>query len=157
MTNGKRKAAAQFVDGLIKLGTLQLATENLEANCPLFCVDKADSEDKRCIADCKRGGQNACTGQDPTFLVQSQDILTLLYAGGWTAIADISKYFHNFKTLPGKRKYLGCIHPITGAHYVYCGLTMGGSNSPAISGKLGNGSLRQLRGLSSLFRGVKTA
>ena len=155
MTDDERDAASRFVDELIGLGTLQPATEELEANCPLFCVDKADTTEKRCITDCKRGGQNACTGQDPTFLIQSEDILSHLYAGGWTAIADISKYFHNYKTLPSERKYLGCIHPATGVHYVYCGLTMGGSNSPAIAGKMGNGSLRQLRGLSHLFHGER--
>jgi hypothetical protein len=72
MMDKECQLAGLFVDELVKLGTLQLATEELEANCPLFCVDKADTNEKRCIADCKGGGQNSCTGgQDPTFLIQS--------------------------------------------------------------------------------------
>jgi hypothetical protein len=33
--------------------------------------------------------------------------------GGYSAVADASKQFHNFKTKPLERLLLGCIQPIT--------------------------------------------
>jgi hypothetical protein len=92
-------------------------------------------------------------GQDPTFLVRNDEILPQLYEGGWSAIADASKQFHNFPTRPDERRYLGCIHPITGAELVYAGLPMGTSNSPAIACRINNGALRQLRVESPRFDG----
>jgi hypothetical protein len=149
-----RAIAGRFVDELIKLGVLLRAVGRLRANCPLFCVDKPSQPDeKRCIADCKRGGQNKCTGKDPVYLVRSEDILPHLYEGGWSAIADASKHFHNFKVRPEDRAYLGCIHPITGEEFVYAGLPMGAANSPAIACRIGNSSLRQLRENSDTFSG----
>lgn len=92
-------AAGLFVDELKSLGVLVPATEELRANCPLFCVDKPfQPGQKRCIADMKYGGQNWCMGKDPVYLVQSGDILPHLYPGGYLAIADFSKHFHNFPT-----------------------------------------------------------
>ena len=59
--------AGKFVDELVKVGALLPADGKLRANSPLFCVDKASQPgEKRCIADCKKGRQNACTGQDLT-------------------------------------------------------------------------------------------
>ena len=53
MDEVEREAAGWFVDELKKLGALQPATEELKANCPLFCVDKPNQPgQKRCIADC---------------------------------------------------------------------------------------------------------
>ena len=147
--------AGKFVDELVKLGVLQPAIGKLRANCPLFCVDKVSQPgEKRCIADCKKGGQNECMGQDPTFLVRNDEILPQLYEGGWSAIADASKQFHNFPTKPGERRYLGCIHPITGVELVYAGLPMGTANSPAIACRINNGALRQLKKESPRFHGV---
>jgi hypothetical protein len=153
MTDSGKEVAGKFVDELKKLGALQPAEGELLANCPLFCVDKLLPGDKRCIADCKRGGQNACMGKDPTYLVRNENILPRLYKGGWSAVADASKQFHNFPTRPDKRRYLGCIHPITGEQLVYAGLAMGTANSPAIACRINNGALRQLREESELFQG----
>jgi hypothetical protein len=155
MDEAGQAIAGKFVDELVTLGVLLPASGELRANCPLFCIDKASQPgEKRCIADCKKGGQNACMGQDPTFLVRNDEILPQLYQGGWSAIADASKQFHNFPTKPDERRYLGCIHPITRAELVYAGLPMGTSNSPAIACRINNGALRQLRVESPRFHGV---
>ena len=148
------QVAGQFVDQLMDLGVLLLAEGPLLANCPLFCVYKAlQPGEKRCIADCKRGGQNHCMAQDPVFLIQSDDVLPQLYPKGYTAIADASKHFHNFPTKKEERQYLGCIHPVTGVFLVYAGLPMGGGNSPAIACRLSNSAIRQLRSTSKAFAG----
>jgi hypothetical protein len=147
-------AAGKFVDELISLGVLQPAKEELLGNCPLFCVDKPGQPgEKRCIADMKRGGQNACIGKDPVYLTQKRTILAQMYTNGWSAVADASKQFHNFPTVPEERKYMGCIHPITEVRLVYCGLPMGSSNSPAISCRVTNGGIRTIRERESLFQG----
>ena len=156
MDDEERLAAGKFVDELKKLGVLAKAEGELKANCALFCVDKGPKQpgEKRCIADMKKGGQNACIGKDPTFLVRANDILPHLYPGGWTAIADASKYFHNFQTHPDERLYLGCIHPITGEKLVYVGLPMGSASSPSIACRMGNSVMRLLRSESSTFQGT---
>jgi hypothetical protein len=130
MDNDERKAAGKFVDELKSLRILAKAKGKWKSNCALFCVDKGPKQPggKRCIADMKKGGQNKCIGKDPTFLVHSEDILPHLYPGGWTAIADASKYFHNFKTHPDEWLYLGCIHPVTNKELVYAGLPMGSAS-----------------------------
>jgi hypothetical protein len=155
MDEEERIVAGKFVDELKKLGILAMATEKLKANCALFCVDKGPKQpgEKRCIADMKKGGQNDCIGKDPTFLVRSEDILPHLYPGGWTAIADASKYFHNFKTHPDERLYLGCIHPVTNEELVYVGLPMGSASSPSIACRMGNSVMRLLRSESKVFQG----
>jgi hypothetical protein len=146
--------AGKFVDELVKLGVLLPAQGELRANCPLFCIDKASQPgEKRCIADCKKGGQNSCMGKDPTYFVRNDEILPQLYKGGWSAIADASKQFHNFPTRPDERRFLGCIHPSTGIELVYAGLPMGTANSPAIACRINNSALRQLRIESPLFHG----
>jgi hypothetical protein len=106
--------AGKFVDELKKLGALQLVEAESLANCLLFCVDKILPGDKRCIADCKRGGWNAFMGKDPTYLVRNESILPRLYKGGWLAVADASKQFNNFPTQLEEQRYLGCIHSIMG-------------------------------------------
>jgi hypothetical protein len=114
MDDDSRTAAGKCVDELKTLGVLLPATEDLMANCPLFCVDKVyEPGKKRCIANIKNGGQNRCIGKDPVYLVQSHDILPYMYPGGFLAVADVSKFFHNFPTHPEEYKYLGCIHPIS--------------------------------------------
>jgi len=150
----EEEVACKFVDELISLGVLVEPTEDLKANGPLFVVDKAGTDDKRCISDMKRGGQNACIGKDPTYLHGSDDILPHLYYGGFSAVADASKHFHNFPTRPDERRYLGCLHPRTRVRYVWAGLPMGSSNSPAIACRVGNGVLRLLRSESSVFQGT---
>jgi hypothetical protein len=152
----ERIAAGKFVDELRNLGILAKAEGRLKANCALFCVAKGPKQpgEKRCIADMKKGGQNSCIGKDPTFLVRSDDILPHLYPGGWTAIADASKYFHNYKTHPEERLYLGCIHPITNEELVYVGLPMGSASSPSIACRMGNSIMRLLKSESSTFQGT---
>jgi hypothetical protein len=86
----------------------------------------------------KTGGQNAHIGKDPVFLHQPEAILTQMYAGGYTAVADASKFFYQFPTAPSERKYLGLLHPVPRfATPEYLGLPMGSSNSPAIAGRMG--------------------
>jgi hypothetical protein len=60
----------------------------------------------RVIADMKNGGQNAHIGKDPVFLYQPEAILSQLFAEGYTAVADASKFFYQFPTFPKERKYL---------------------------------------------------
>ena len=151
MEDEDKEVAGKFVDELKSLGVLKKAKGELLANCPLFCVDKLLG--KRVIADMKGGGQNECIGKDPVYLVQKLTILPQLYSGGYSAIADASKQFHNFPTVPEERKYLGCIHPITGERLVWAGLPMGSSNSPAIACRLTNSVLRQIREREEIFRG----
>jgi hypothetical protein len=151
----EQEAAGRFIDELIALGILLPAQGPLLANCPLFCVDKANQPgQKRCIADMKRGGQNACIGKDPVYLSQKETILPRLYPGGYSAVADASKQFHNFKTKPSERQYLGCIHPVTGEQYVWAGLPMGAANSPAISCRITNSALRMIREREPVFQGT---
>jgi hypothetical protein len=157
MDEESKLAAGIFVDELKSLGVLVPATKELKANCPLFCVDKPFQPGaKRCIADMKSGGQNLCMGKDPVYLVQSGDILPHLYPGEYSAIADVSKHFHNFITHPAEQKYMGTIHPITGEQLIYFSLPMGSANSPAIACRIGNSCLRQLRERSDTFRGHAT-
>jgi hypothetical protein len=72
----------------------------------------------------KSGGQNEHIGKDLTHLPRAHGILEHVYTGGWSAIVDVSKFFHNFPTLlPSDRpyslpSYLGCIHtPGLGNNY----------------------------------------
>jgi hypothetical protein len=51
----------------------------------------------------KSGGQNEHIGKDPTHVARAHGILERLYTGGWSAIVDVSKFFHNFPTLPSDR------------------------------------------------------
>ena len=154
MDDKQLEVAAKFVDQLVALGVL-VEADSILANCPLFCVSKAGQPDEfRCIADMRRGGQNACIASDPVYFQRGHDILNCLYAGGYSAVADQSKYFHNYLTLLSERPYLGTIHPVTNKCYVYRGLPMGSSNSPAIACRIGNSFLRKLRDECDAFQGV---
>jgi hypothetical protein len=92
-------------------------------------------------------------GKDPVYLVRTEDILPKLYTGGWSAVADASKHFHNFKTRKNERKYLGCVHPSDGSKWMYCGLPMGTTNAPAIACSLGSSGVRKLRDDNPTFSG----
>jgi hypothetical protein len=84
MKEEEREVACKFVDKLIRLRVLVSASEELKGNCPLFCAEKPHKPGAfRCIANAKTGGQNACMGTDPVYLVRSEDILLHLYEGGW--------------------------------------------------------------------------
>ena len=148
-------AATEFVEELIQLGVLREG-EGIEvlSNAPLFVVAKAGQPGQwRVIADMKKGGQNDAIGADPCFLPRANHILEELYTGGYSAVVDLSKYFYNYQTHPEDRPYLGMIHPITGVMWVYHGLPMGSSNSPAASGRGGNAFLRKLRQTFETFQG----
>jgi hypothetical protein len=150
--------AGAFLDELKKLGVVRLVPKHRSVICnaALFCVPKAGQPGEwRVIADMKTGGQNAHIGKDPVFLHQPEAILTQMYAGGYTAVADASKFFYQFPTVPAERKYLGLLHPVTGQMYEYLGLPMGSSNSPAIAGRMGASFFRLLtQERPDLFDGV---
>jgi hypothetical protein len=121
------------------LGVLvQVKPGEMLANGRLFCLPKPGQPGQwRILSDMKRGGQNAAVGLDPTVFPKSGMILDQLYAGGYSAVVDASKFFYNFPTRPDERPYLGCIHPRdVNVHYTYQSIPMGGSNSPAIAGRV---------------------
>ena len=147
MDETQQGIAGAFLDELTSLGVVRRVAKGRKVVCnaALFCVPKAGQPGEwRVIADMKTGGQNAHIGKDPVFLHQPDAILSQLYAGGYTAVADASKFFYQFPTVPGERKYLGLLHPVTGAMYEYLGLPMGSSNSPAIAGRMGASFFRIL-------------
>jgi hypothetical protein len=153
LTPEQLEVVCLFVDELQALGVIRPATRPLRRVCPLFVVPKPGQPGQwRCIADMKRGGQNGCCGLDPIFLPSSRDILPSLYDGGWSAIADASKYFHNFITLPEERHLIGIIHPRTHEHLWYVGLPMGSVNSPSIACRTGEGIMDMLRQEEEIFR-----
>jgi hypothetical protein len=126
LTTEQTDVVCLFVEELVNLGVVRVAAEPLRRVCPLFVVPKPGQPGQwRCIADMKRGGQNGCCGLDPIILPVSQDILPSLYEGRWSGIADASKYFHNYLTLPQERDLIGIIHPRTGEHLWYVGLPTG--------------------------------
>jgi hypothetical protein len=75
------------------------------ANGPLFCLPKPGQPGQwRVLSDMKRGGQNKCIGVDPTVFPKTGVILDQLYAGGYSAVVDASKFFYNFPTRKDERK-----------------------------------------------------
>jgi hypothetical protein len=104
MTNEQVEIAAkEFIDELWQIGVFRLIpkSSDLYTNAPLFTVPKPGQPGKcRMIVDMKNGGQNDHIGKDPVHLPQARMILEKLYAGGWLAIVDASKFFHHFPTLP---------------------------------------------------------
>lgn len=155
LTPEQLEVVCKFVDELKDLGVVRPATQPLRRVCPLFVVQKPGQPGQwRCIADMKRGGQNGHCGLEPIYLPSSRDLLPSLYENGWSAIADASKYFHNFTTLPEERDLIGIIHPGTGEHLWYVGLPMGSVNSPSISCRFGEGLLDMLRSEHEIFRAV---
>lgn len=148
MTTEQCALSGDFVDELIDLGVLEKSdpvSKPVVTNCPLFVLPKPGQKDQwRVLADMKKGGQNSHIGRDPVYLPRVGTILPHLYNGGWSAVIDASKFFYQFQTVVIERKYLGLIHPTTGAIYRYRGLPMGSANSPSIAGKLGASFLRKL-------------
>jgi hypothetical protein len=102
MTEQQLETGAEFVDELIALGVLQIPLEPLLNSFPLFLVEKVVQEQWRCIADGKSGGQNDVCSSDPVHLGSPDDILPFLYTGGFSAVIDISKFFHMFPTVPSR-------------------------------------------------------
>jgi hypothetical protein len=157
MTEEQMEIAAEFIDELQSIGVFEPIPEgyDMKANCPLFAVAKPGQPGQwRIIADMKNGGQNAHVGKDPVHLPRAKGILEKLYTGGWSAIVDASKFFHNFPTLPQDRPYLGCIHPRSGQRLWYLGLPMGSSQSPALGCRYGLAMLRLLLEQEEVFQGT---
>ena len=157
MTEEQMDIATKFINELWLIGVFKLIPEDQEmkGNAPLFTVPKPGQPGQwRCIADMKSGGQNEHIRKDPVHLPHATCILERLYTGGWSAVVDASKFFHNFPTHPKDRPYLGCIHPCTGQHLWYLGLPMGSSNSPALSCRYGLGMLRLLAEQEPAFQGM---
>jgi hypothetical protein len=156
MTEEQTEIAAEFIDELWYLGVFELIPDGQEmrANAPLFTVPKPGQPGQwRVIADMKNGGQNDHIGKDPVHLPRAEGILEKLYTGGWSAIVDASKFFHNFPTHPLDRPYLGCIHPKTGQRLWYMGLPMGSGQSPALACRYGLSMLRALAENEPVFQG----
>ena len=61
------------------------------------------------------------------------------------------KYFYQFKTHLLDQPYMGTLHPISGLLYVYGGLPMGATNSPALAGRYGLAFLRLLKEQHEIF------
>ena len=76
-----------------------------------------------------RRSECPCWG-DPARLSGADDILPHLRAGGWSAVADLSKFFYNFPYPPADRAFFGCVHPGAGESLCYYGLPMGSGSSP---------------------------
>ena len=146
MDDAQKDVAAEFVDELIELKVLDKIDETLaKSTCPLFCVPKAGQPGQyRCIADMKAGRQNEAIGADPTIFPKSYTIIQQLYTGGFSAVVDCSKFFHQFSTLITERKWLCMRHPKTGILYWYTGLPMGSGSSPGLAGRYGNAFIRKL-------------
>jgi hypothetical protein len=160
MTAEQVTIAEEFVEELVSLGVLiQVKPGDMVTNGPWFCLPKpGQSGQWRILSDMRLGGQNETVGADPTVFPKSGMILDQLYTGGYSAIADASKFFYNFPTKPGERKYLGCIHPRRPEdHLVYGGLPMGGGNSPAQAGRHGAALLRKIQEECPLYRGTPFA
>ncbi|MGH7974468.1 MAG: hypothetical protein ACREBR_02985, partial [bacterium] len=157
MTEDQKNTAIAFVEELISLGVYDRVPpgHELRNTCPLFLVPKSGQPGQwRCIADMKRGGQNAACVADPVHLPQPSDILPKLYKGGWSSVIDASKFFHMFPTVFEERKYMGLIHPKTGDHYWYSRFPMGSANSPGASGRYGAAFLRLVMDTHYGFQGT---
>ena len=156
MDDEQLRVAAQFVDELLDVGAIGPPPPGSTpvTNTPLFCVPKPHQEDEwRVIADCKAGGQNDHVGADPVYLNRPLHILEQMCEGGYTVVADASKFFYQFPVHPDDQKYLGIIHPVTGAWCVWKGCPMGSGSSPGLAGRYGLAFVRMLRERSEWFRG----
>ena len=160
MDEEQLRVAGQFVDELLEIGAIGPAPDGHKPVCntPLFCVPKPHQPGEwRVIADCKAGGQNEHIGADPVFLNRPLHILEQMYTGGYTVVADASKFFYQFPVHPDDQKFLGILHPITGEWYVWKGCPMGSGSSPALAGRYGLAFVRMLRERSHWFQGKGSA
>ena len=150
------RVAGEFVDELLALSILIPPPPGVSvlATTPLFCVPKEGQPDQwRVIADMLRGGQNTVVGADPVFLPKISHILDSLYTGGYSAVVDASKFYHQFPTRAEDQPYLGVVHPVSQQQYVWAGLPMGAGNSPAMGNRFGVAFLRKLLSNSAIFQG----
>ena len=157
MDAAQLKIACQFVDKLVALGVLipEDPDDPMVSNAPMFLLPKPGQPGEwHILADLRAGGQNSVVGPDPTVFPKSAHILAQMYTGGYSAVVDASKFFYQFPVRKEDQKYLGCIHPKTGARLVYCKLPMGAGNSPSLAGRYGSSFLRLLRERCKLFQGT---
>ena len=160
MDEAQLRVAAQYVDELVEIGVLRPSPNGKppHTNTPLFCVPKPHQDNEwRVIADCKAGGQNRHIGADPVYLNRPLHILERMYSGGYTAVADGSKFFHQFSVHPFDQKYLGVLHPTTNKWYVWAGCPMGSGSSPGLANRYGLSFVRMLRERSKWFAGSARA
>ena len=156
MTEEQLVIAVQFFDELVDLGIFKelLEDEIMLTNAPLFCLPKAGQPGQwRILADMRKGRQNEAIGADPTIFPKASVILDQMYCGGWSAVVDASKFFHQFTVRKEDQKFLGILHPRTGRVYVYGSLPMGSASSPSLANRYGSSVLRRLRDTSPLFQG----
>jgi hypothetical protein len=156
MTEEQVLIAEEFVDELRDLGVFEEVTrDQLVANGPMFALPKPFQPGQwRILSDMKSGGQNESIGADPTVFPKSGVVLDQLYPGGYSWVADASKFFYQFPTHPEDRKYLGAIHPREATRFFwYCGLPMGAGSSPALGGRYGAAFLRSVREQCASYRG----
>jgi hypothetical protein len=67
---------------------------------PLFLVAKPGQTDQwRCFKDTKKGHQNKSCAADPVHMACPEDILPIMYHGGFSSFIDASKFFHMFLTV----------------------------------------------------------
>jgi hypothetical protein len=104
MTDEQLATAEEFLQELVALGVLEeVDSDFVLTNSPIFCLPKPGQPGQwRVLADIKKGSQNEAIGADPTVFPKTWYILEQLYAGGFSAVVDVSKYFYNFPTVPGE-------------------------------------------------------
>lgn len=128
------RAMIEYFDQLISMGVLIKGKSEVAGS--VFTVEKPELDEHvehllRVISNFKEGGSNSYMMPDPFHLERSDNVLYLLYKGGWSMKVDGSKWFHNLPTCTEEQQYLGAIHPGTVKVYFYAGLAMGASSSPA--------------------------
>ena len=154
MDEEQLRVAAQFVDELLEIGAIGLPPPGVTptTNTPLFCVPKPGQPGEwRVTADCEAGGQNSHIGSDPVCLNRPLHILEQMHSGGHTAVADASKFFHQFPVHPDDQQCLGIVHPVTGVMCAWKGCPMGSGSSPGLAGRCGLAFVRLPRERSHWF------
>jgi hypothetical protein len=90
----------------------------------------------------KKGHHNHSRAADPLHMTCPKYILPRMLPGGFSSVIDASTFLHMFLTDDEERKFMGLIHLDTGDNNWYTRLTMGSSDSPAVSGRFGAVFLR---------------
>jgi len=148
MDEEQQAVAVKFVDELVDLHVVGRPPPgtNILATTPLFVLPKEGQPGEwRVIANMKVGGQNEGAVGDPVYLNRPLHILEQMYAGGWSAVVDASKFFYQFPTHPSDYPYLGLTHPGTGELLCWFSLPMGATASPGYAGRFGLALLRVLK------------
>jgi hypothetical protein len=155
MTDEQLDIAEEFLQELVSLGVLdEVDTAAVLTNFPIFCLPKPGQPGQwRVLADMQKGLQNEAIGADPTVFPKTLYILEQLYAGGFSAVVDLSKYFCNYPTVPEEHYFLGVISSKTGQAHVWAGLPMGSGSSPSNAGRGGASLMQTLQEKCKLYRG----